>query len=388
MTAKRLRIGIVGMTSDHVWFLGDDLAALPEVDIVCGAEPYPELRDRATKQWGLLSVYEDYVEMLERESLDAILVCSDNAAKPAIVEAAAARGVHVYQDKPMGATLADADRILRAVESSGITLMVAYHTAFDPQYAPVKALLAGGAIGRPFLARGVSGHGGPVEYGCTKYFCEWLFDKSRNGGGTFVDEACYLVDTFLDYLGPIADVSAFTAQIGHRDYLPAGVEDSAVAILRFRSGALGIIDSKWGQVGPAPVRLSYTARKGRSPRACAAPNCSARPARRRRRAGNASTSRRLAISTDRRPACRAGACRRRRQRAIRAAPSSRAISSTPCSASTQSRVRPARAWRETRRRSSKPSTDQPRRGARSPSRSLREAWTPGASAGQCYDIRR
>lgn len=262
MTAKRLRVGIVGMTSDHVWFLGDDLAALPEVEIVCGAEPYPELRDRATKQWGLLSTYEDYVEMLEREPLDAILVCSANASKPAIVEVAAARGVHVYQDKPMGATLADAERILRAVESAGITLMVAYHTAFDPQYLPVKALLAGGAIGTPFLARGVSGHGGPIEYGCTKYFCEWLFDRTRNGGGTFVDEACYLIDTFLDYLGPIAEVSAFTAQIGHRDYLPAGVEDSAVAILRFRTGALGIIDSKWGQVGPAPVRMSYHGTRG------------------------------------------------------------------------------------------------------------------------------
>ena len=52
-------------------------------------------------------------------------------------------------------------------------------------------------------------------------------------------------------------MSAFTAQIGHRDYLPANVEDNAVAIVRFANGALGIIDSKWGQVGPAPVRTSY-----------------------------------------------------------------------------------------------------------------------------------
>jgi predicted dehydrogenase len=259
---KKLRFGIVGMTSDHVWFLGDDLASLPEVEIVAGAEPYPELRERATSQWGLQRTYEDYTTLLAKEDLDAILVCGDNASKPAIVEAAAARGVHVYQDKPMGATLADADRSLRAVDASGITLMVAYHTAFDPQYAPMKALLTGGAIGRPFLARGVSGHGGPLEYGCTTYFCEWLFDRTRNGGGTFVDEACYLVDTFLDCLGPIAEVSAFTTQIGHRDYLPPGVEDSAVAILRFTSGALGIIDSKWGQVGPAPVRVSYHGTQG------------------------------------------------------------------------------------------------------------------------------
>ncbi|HEX2034961.1 MAG TPA: Gfo/Idh/MocA family oxidoreductase [Chloroflexota bacterium] len=259
---RTLRFGIVGMTSDHVWAMGDGLAAQPEVTLVAGAEPYPELRERATQQWGLQRTYEDYQAMLAEESLDAILICTDNASKADVVEAAARRGVHVYQDKPMAATLEQAERSLRASEAAGITLMVAYHSAFNPLYDQVKALLDGGAIGKIYLARGVTGHGGPVEYGCSKYFCEWLFDRRRNGGGTFVDEACYLVDGFVHYLGAITEVSAFTAQIGHRDYLPSDVEDNSVAILRFASGALGVIDSKWGQVGPAPVRTSYHGTQG------------------------------------------------------------------------------------------------------------------------------
>jgi predicted dehydrogenase len=245
------------MTSDHVWGMGDGLAALPEVEMVAGAEPYPELRERAARQWGLQRTYEDYPSMLEREELDALLVCGDNAGKAEIAEAAARSGVHVYQDKPMAATLAQADRILRTAESSGITLMVAYHSAFNPLYDEVKRLLGAGAIGPVYLARGVTGHAGPAEIGCSKYFCEWLFDRQRNGGGTFIDEACYLVDTFLDNLGPVTEVSAFTTQMGHRDYLPSDVEDNSVAILRFANGALGVIDSKWGQIGPAPVRTSY-----------------------------------------------------------------------------------------------------------------------------------
>jgi predicted dehydrogenase len=242
--------------------MGDGLAALPGVELVAGAEPYPELRDRATRQWSLPRTYLDYEQMLDHEELNAILVCTDNASKASVAEAAARRGIHVYQDKPMAATLAQADRILRAAESSGITLMVAYHSAFNPLYDQVKRLLGDGAIGRVYLARGVTGHSGPVEFGCSPYFCEWLFDRERNGGGTFIDEACYLVDGFVDSLGSIAEVSAFTAQIGYRDYLPAGVEDNAVAILRFASGALGVIDAKWGQVGPAPVRSSYHGSQG------------------------------------------------------------------------------------------------------------------------------
>jgi len=184
---QRLRFGIVGMTSDHVWAMGDGLAALPDVELVAGAEAYPELRERAAQQWSLQRTYEHHEQMLEREELDAILVCTDNAAKANIAEAAARRHVHVYQDKPMAATLAQADRIVRAVQSSGITLMVAYHSAFNPVYEQMKRLLGEGAIGNVFLARGVTGHGGPVEFGCSKYFCEWLFDRQRNGGGTFID---------------------------------------------------------------------------------------------------------------------------------------------------------------------------------------------------------
>jgi len=256
-TTKKLRVGIVGMSSDHVWAMGDGLAAQPEVELVAGAEGYSELRERARERWNLRTVYPDPEKMLDREELDAILVCTDNASKADIAEAAARRGIHVYQDKPMAANLAQADRILRAVETSGITLMVAYHSAFNPLYNQVKRLLLDDAVGSVYLARGVTGHAGPVEFGCSQYFTEWLFDKQRNGGGAFVDEACYLVDGFVDYLGPVAEVSAFTAQIGYRDYLPSDVEDNSVAILRFASGALGVIDAKWGQVGPAPVRTSY-----------------------------------------------------------------------------------------------------------------------------------
>ena len=262
MEQQKVHMGIVGLTSDHVWQMGDGLAALPEVALVAAAEPYPELCARATQQWRLGRTYPDYRAMLDGEALDAILVCGDNAGKAEIAEAAAERGIHVYQDKPMAATLAQADRILAAAERSGIVLMVAYHIAFHPVYDQIKQLLDVGAIGRPYLARGIIGHGGPIEYGCSRYFCEWLFDKERNGGGSFVDEACYLIDLFLYLLGPITEVSAFTAQIGHRDYLPADVEDNAVAILRFASGALGLVDAKWGQVGPAPLFSSFHGTRG------------------------------------------------------------------------------------------------------------------------------
>ena len=254
---KKIRFGIVGMTSDHVWGMGRRLGALPAVELVAAADPHEELRNRAREQFGVKALYADDRAMYEKEKVDAVLVCCDNAGKADIVEEASKRGVHVYQDKPMAATLAQADRSVTAAERSGIKLMVAYHNYFGGAYGRVKELLGGGQIGKIYLARGIIGHAGPREVGCDPYFCEWLFDREKNGGGTFVDEACYGLSAFLDYLGPVTEVAAFMTQIGSRDYLPPDVEDNSVALLRFKSGALGVVDSKWGQVGTMPFASSY-----------------------------------------------------------------------------------------------------------------------------------
>lgn len=255
--ANQLRFGVVGLTSDHVWGMGDGLAALPEVELVGAADPHAELRERSATQWGLSATFDDAGPLLETLRPDAILVCCDNAAKPDVVAKAAAHGVHVYQDKPMAATLEQARRSAKAARAAGITLMVAYHRAFDPTYHEVGQLIRQGAIGTLYLARGAIGHGGPKEFGCSHWFYDWLFDAAQNGGGSFVDEGCYLVDQLVDQVGPVAEVSGFTAQMGVRDYLPKDVEDNAVAVLRFASGALGVLDAKWGQVGPAPILVSF-----------------------------------------------------------------------------------------------------------------------------------
>jgi predicted dehydrogenase len=253
----RFRFGVVGLASDHVWKMGDGLGQHARVDLVAAADDDARLCSRAADRWGLARTYASHRELLEGESVDAVLVCCDNAAKAGIVEEAAGRGVHVYLDKPMAANLDQARRIHAAASGAGITLMVAYHHTFNPWYEDLSRVLHQGMLGTVYLARGAVGHAGPREFGCSEEFCAWLFDGRRNGGGSFADEGCYVVDEFVDRLGPIVEVSAFTAQIGHRSYLPPDVEDNAVAILRFGSGALGLIDAKWGQAGPSPVFTSY-----------------------------------------------------------------------------------------------------------------------------------
>lgn len=152
MAARKIRMGIVGMTNDHVWSMGQSLAALPTVEMVAGAEPHAELREQVRARFGLQTVYDDYRAMFARERLDAILVCSDNASKVTIIEEAAKHGLHVYAGKPMAANLAQADRICAAAERNGIKVMIAYHFYFGSTYVKTGELLRAGRIGNmPFL---------------------------------------------------------------------------------------------------------------------------------------------------------------------------------------------------------------------------------------------
>jgi predicted dehydrogenase len=259
---EKIRIGVAGMVNDHVWFMGDAFAAVPNVELVCASDPNEELRLKAQKQWGVGTVYEDFERMLEVEHLDAIVVCGDNAMKVDAVAAAAAKGVHVCVDKPMSATLAQADRMVEIATGSGITVMVAYHPYFTDRYRKAREWIKNGVIGHPFLARGLIGHAGPREVGLSTYFSDWLIDRERAGGGAFNDEAGYVIATFVDYFGPIVEVSAFMERMAWRDYLPEDMEDNSVAILRFANGALGVIDSKWGQIGRMPFGQSFHGSEG------------------------------------------------------------------------------------------------------------------------------
>lgn len=249
---EKLRIGIAGMVNDHVWFMADATHTLNNAILVSASDPNEELRTKAAGLYGIARTYASYTEMMDSEDLDAVMICSDNAEKAPIVAAAAARGLHCWIDKPMSAFLSEADEIVQAVRGAGIKAMVGYHFKFGAAYRMVQDWIVAGRIGQVYLATASIGHAGPREINLSKYFVEWLEDRRRAGGGAWADEISYMISAMVDILGPITDVSAMMAQQGWRDYLAPDIEDNSVAIIRFESGALGMLASRWGQIGRLP----------------------------------------------------------------------------------------------------------------------------------------
>jgi predicted dehydrogenase len=130
-TPAPLRIGVLGLTHDHVWSNLRELARVKGAALVAAADPNPPLLDQVRRQFNC-HIYPAYDEMLQREDLDAVYVFSDNATGVELTQMAAARRLHVLIEKPLAATLPGADRIL------AVCLVAATRTRHRP-----------GAEGRP-----------------------------------------------------------------------------------------------------------------------------------------------------------------------------------------------------------------------------------------------
>jgi len=188
---KPFRLVVAGLVHDHAWMMLPDFAKVPGVRIVGAADPHRPLREKIRKDFGVPELFDDPRELFRKVEADGVLVCGSNAAGPAIVEAAAARGLHAMVEKPMAADARGARRMLAAARKRRTRLMINWPLAWDPAVNRALDLVRAGDIGHVFHARIHMAHQGPKEAGCTPYFWKWLYDAKQNGAGAIVDYCCY-----------------------------------------------------------------------------------------------------------------------------------------------------------------------------------------------------
>jgi len=182
------KIAVAGLTHGHVWGLIESFRKVDGVELVAVADATP-LLDRARDSFA--RTYVDWREMLDKESLDGLVVTSDNAESTEISIAALERGIPCLVEKAMAASAVDADRMLAAQQKSGKTLMINWPFAWSPWLHDLKHRIEAGEIGQVFHLRFRNGHHGPKEIGCDEYFVGWLYDEAKNGGGAIADFGSY-----------------------------------------------------------------------------------------------------------------------------------------------------------------------------------------------------
>src|SRR5579859_2308837 len=117
--ADLIRVGVLGLSHDHIW---EALASLAESEmgrLVAAADPRAELQEKV-RAFGCDRVFDNPLHLLESEKLDAVYIYSDNRESTELAVEAARRGLHVMVEKPMAADLAGAVRMAEAVKTAGV----------------------------------------------------------------------------------------------------------------------------------------------------------------------------------------------------------------------------------------------------------------------------
>jgi len=130
-------------------------AGLPGVEIVAVADADPDSRARVQASTGARAGYADAEELLRRERPDILCLCSRTpVGRLALVEAAAAAGCHLYCEKPMAASLTEADRMIAVADAAGVRFAVAHLGRHAAVFRAARAMVRDGSIGRLLALHG------------------------------------------------------------------------------------------------------------------------------------------------------------------------------------------------------------------------------------------
>ena len=199
-----MRLGLLGCGSVAHWIHGPAIRGIPGATLVGAADPDPRARARVARALGT-PVCERAEDLLARSDIDAVVICVPTYLHADLAIAAAASGKHLYLEKPLATTLADARAVIEAVSRAGVTAAVGFNRRLHPLFEQARRLLASGAIGR------VSG--------VQAAFCEpapagglpdWKRRRS-SGGGALLDLASHHVDHLRWTLGE--EIAAASASI-------------------------------------------------------------------------------------------------------------------------------------------------------------------------------
>ncbi len=249
-----MRVAIVGCGNIALRYHLRACQQTPGIELVAAADPTPSRLALFCEAAGLdpRACVVDYRAALERSDVEAVIVCTPPAARPAIVLDALAAGKHVLSEKPLALAPADGWAMVGAARRTRRRLGVVHNYHFFPDYAAVKRILDAGTIGEPYVITlnflGVEDRPGAAEYRPT-----WRHDWRASGGGVLMDmlHAVYLLSWFKS-----GSLRAVSAAVDRRLDSGDDVEDAALCRFDFARG-FGMINMAWGQ-GPGSVEIMGT----------------------------------------------------------------------------------------------------------------------------------
>jgi predicted dehydrogenase len=250
-TMDKLRIGIIGAGNIA---RGRHLPCFqrnPHATIAAISDVMVEAATSMASEFGIPAVYSDYTEMLDKEQLDAVVVCTPNKFHAPATIAALDRGVHVLCEKPMALDPAEGRAMLAAAERTGKILSIAFHYRHTHYVRAARRVVESGELGTVYMTRVTAlRRRGIPSWGT-------FVRKDMQGGGAMIDFGVHLLDSALWLMGnprPVEVCASLSQNLGKRpnvnqwgqwNYQEFTVEDQVAAFVRFDNGATMLLECSW-----------------------------------------------------------------------------------------------------------------------------------------------
>lgn len=217
------------------------------IEIAGVATTRQKTASRAAAEIGCDFFSDDYRELLARDDLDAVDICTPNNSHHEIVLAAAAAGKHIYCEKPLAMSVHKAASMTQAVDAAGLKAQVTFNFRFFPAVMRARQLIDKGFLGRIFSFRG--------RYHRSSYIdrakpMSWRLQREVTGGGALFDLGSHILDLLYFVLGEFDSVHGTLDTLikerprakGSTEMAPVDVDDIALLHARLRDGTLGTVE--------------------------------------------------------------------------------------------------------------------------------------------------
>ena len=242
---EKLRAGVIGLGMGKAHIRG--YQGHPDVEVTAVADLDKQKLADVGDQFGIDNRYTTAEEMLDRENLDIVSIAVPNAYHKPLTILAFKHGCHVLCEKPMAMSADEAEEMIAASENAGKRIMINFSFRFNQQSAALKKEVESGILGDIYYARsvwhrrrGIPGFGG------------WFGQKKLSGGGPLIDLGVHRLDLALwlmEYPEPDWVLASTYDWIGSALAKEKGlgfdVEDFAVGLVKFKSGATLELEASW-----------------------------------------------------------------------------------------------------------------------------------------------
>lgn len=237
MEKKKVGLGLIGAGRIGAFHAETIVRRIPNADLICVADPAPGAAAKLAADLGVDTHSTEIATVLNDPKVQGVIIASPARYHADLVVQACEAGKHVFVEKPMALTIADAQRAIAAAEKGHVTLQVGFNRRWDLPFAEGRAAISAGQIGTPQLLRSLTRDPGPFNADPAK-IPQWTI---------FYETLIHDFDT-LNWLNKAAipvEVYATADALVRPDAKASGHLDTAVVTVKYDNGAIAVAEANF-----------------------------------------------------------------------------------------------------------------------------------------------